>query len=113
MAYTYLKKPEIAQMEIPLHFDEDAFLINTTVWNSGPARIFAEVDGIGRLSPNRWVVISFLHEKYSKYGGLPLLSRVCRNLKLGRSGVHVLFGCCLAAWRVAGFLVRVRRQRAT
>ena len=70
MTCTRLKRPEIGQVEIPLHLDEGGILINTDVWRSETARKLAEVDGIGRPWSDHWADVNFLFEKFS-YADLP------------------------------------------
>jgi len=102
MLQTIYIKSVIGSEDIALQFDEDGFLINTDAWSRETARLLAEMDGVGDLGTNHWAVIEYLREMHLKSGGLPVMSRVCRSLSLGRHGVHRLFGSCRKAWRIAG-----------
>jgi dissimilatory sulfite reductase related protein len=102
MPQTHYKNPEKGRENIPLLFDEDGFLINTDAWSRETAELLAEMDGLGNLDSEHWAVISYLREMHMKSGGLPVMSRVCRRLDLGKHGVHRLFSSCREAWRVAG-----------
>lgn len=102
MAQPLFHNPETGRENIPLQFDEDGFLINTEAWNRETANLMAELDGIGELGPQHWAVIEYLRKKHLEFGGLPIMSRVCRSANLGKHGVHELFGNCRRAWRIAG-----------
>lgn len=102
MAQTRFHNPERGREDIPLQFDEDGFLINIDAWSHETAILLAEMDGIGALGPDHWAVIEYLRKKHLEFGGLPIMSHVCRTVKLGKHGVHQLFGSCRSAWRIAG-----------
>ena len=102
MPLTHYRNPERGRGDISLQFDEDGFLINTDAWTAETAEMIAQMDGLGNLEPDHWAVINYLREIQMKSGGLPVMSRVCRTLRLGNHGVHRLFGNCREAWRIAG-----------
>jgi tRNA 2-thiouridine synthesizing protein E len=96
------RNPATGRRDIPLAFDEDGFLINVDAWSRETARLLAEMDGLGKLTPDHWSVIMYLREKHLEAGGLPVMSRICRIMHLGKHGVQRLFGSCREAWRIAG-----------
>jgi len=102
MALTTFHNPDTGKGNVPLHFDQDGFLINSDAWSRATARTLAEMDGIGELGPDHWSVIFYLREQHLKNGGLPVMSHACRILHLGQYAVEGLFGGCREAWRIAG-----------
>ena len=102
MTQTRLQHPETGKGNMPLHFDEDGFLINSAGWSRETARILAEVDGIGHLGADHWAIIFYLREHHLENGSLPVMSHVCRVMHLGKYAVDRLFGGCRTAWRIAG-----------
>jgi len=102
MVQTRFHNPERGRGDIPLHFDDDGFLINSDAWSRETARLLAEMDGLGKLGPDHWAVILYLREKYLESQGLPVMSRICRIMHLGKHGVQRLFGSCREAWRISG-----------
>ncbi len=102
MRETRFHNPERGRSNIPLHFDEDGFLVNGEGWSRETARLLAEMDGLGKLGPDHWSVIMYLREKHLESGGLPVMSHICRIMHLGEHGVQRLFGGCREAWRIAG-----------
>ncbi len=102
MKQTHVESPIKGRGDVPLQFDEDGFLVNTEVWTRETARLLAEIDGLGKLTPDHWSVIMYLREKHLEAGGLPVMSRICRIMHLGEHGVQRLFGSCREAWRISG-----------
>ncbi|MCU7945972.1 MAG: TusE/DsrC/DsvC family sulfur relay protein [Candidatus Thiodiazotropha sp. (ex Cardiolucina cf. quadrata)] len=64
MEQTTTLNPIIGKGNIPLQFDDDGFLVNTEAWSRETARLIAEMDGLGKLSPDHWSVILYLREKH-------------------------------------------------
>ena len=83
-------------------FDEDGFLIDSTLWSEDLARTLARMEGLGQLYAEHWRVIYFIRRKFQRLGALPNLRQVCRNTELSRGEIKDLFGSCLAIWRIAG-----------
>lgn len=102
MTQTAFSNPETGKGNVPLNFDEDGFLINSSAWSRETARMLAEMDGIGELKADHWSIIFYLREHHLGNGSLPVMSHVCRVMDLGKYAVEGLFGGCRQAWRIAG-----------
>lgn len=85
-----------------LSFDEDGFALDTDTWTRESARMIAEMDGIGDLTDQHWVVINFLRERFFAVGGVPAMRTVCKACGLQQDEIQALFGSCCAVWRLAG-----------
>lgn len=83
-------------------FDEDGFLIDPTLWSEQLGRDIAEAEGVGVLTDAHWTVIKHVRDKFFGLGALPNIRQVCRATSLSRTQIHLLFGGCLAIWRIAG-----------
>ena len=102
MAQTRFHNPETGKGNVPLNFDEDGFLINSSAWSRETARLIAEMDAIGALGPDHWSIIFYLREQYLEKGSIPVMSHACRVMHLQKYAVEGLFGGCREAWRIAG-----------
>ena len=85
-----------------LNLDETGFMQDPNRWNKSAARILAEMNDVGQLTPDHWAIIYYLREHRLSYGSLPPMSQVCRTRGLNQGAVERLFGGCIQAWRIAG-----------
>ncbi len=85
----------------PSPFDEDGFLFEPQAWTRELAQQMATVDEI-LLTDAHWEIITFVRDRYFRYGTMPLMRRVCRELGYGKEAVRGLFGGCRKLWQIAG-----------
>ena len=87
---------------LPPLFDEDGFIIDSSLWTEQLAPTIAAEEGIAELTATHWRVIEHIRDKFLRLGALPTMRLVCRETALSRTQVHNLFGGCLSIWRIAG-----------
>ena len=102
MGSEHLDRPGRASRANVLDLDESGFMRDPNRWNKSAARILAEIDDVGELTPDHWAIIYYLREHRLSYGSIPPMSQVCRTRGLNSGAVERLFGGCIQAWRVAG-----------
>ena len=92
--------------------DDDGFLLDPEDWSEEVAKIIAEKEKV-ELTDDRWYLIRIIREYYCKYGAVPELRKILKQLKseLGpekatRKYVYSLFpygygqqGCKIAGMR--------------
>lgn len=83
-------------------FDEDGFLVDPEHWTRELAGQLAGAAGISQLNDAHWQIINFIRERHLRYGALPPMRIICRQLGTERDAVKGLFGGCQKLWRIAG-----------
>ena len=96
------QRNESGQARPALHFDEDGFLIDPTLWNVEVGRMIADMRDVGPLRAEHWEVLHLLRDRYLRMGAIPPLRRLCRNRALTQKEIKTTFGSCLEVWRIAG-----------
>jgi TusE/DsrC/DsvC family sulfur relay protein len=86
----------------PPVFDEDGFLQDPDLWTPELAQRIATLEGLGTLGEDHWKIITYVRERYLRYGSLPVLRQVCRASGLDRDVAYQLFHGCRGLWRTAG-----------
>jgi len=83
-------------------FDEGGFMLEPENWTEETAAMIAEIDCVGPLRAEHWLVINFLRDRYLRLGAIPPVRNICRNSALSKKEIKALFGSCLEIWRIAG-----------
>lgn len=88
----------------PINFpllDDEGFLLNANDWTRSFTEHRARQASI-ELSPQHWVLIELIRDKYLRLGALPLMRSVCKAVGFERTALKQEFGSCLALWKMAG-----------
>jgi tRNA 2-thiouridine synthesizing protein E len=83
-------------------FDEKGYLIDPQDWDRDLALRIASDLGVKELEEAHWRVVDHIRDRYLADGSLPWLTHVCKELHLGESCFHRLFGGPVEAWKIAG-----------
>jgi dissimilatory sulfite reductase related protein len=85
-----------------LGMDEYGLLREPGAWTPSLAREIAELDGVGQLTDDHWVMIHTLRDYYDEYEAAPPISLMCSENGLDKTCGSELFHTCMTAWRVSG-----------
>jgi len=85
-----------------IQFDSDGYLIDKYEWSKALARQIADDEGIKQLREEHWQVIYYIRDYFNRLNAMPPPRRVCRQLSAEGHNIKIMFGTCLAVWRIAG-----------
>jgi TusE/DsrC/DsvC family sulfur relay protein len=97
----------VATLEIlgkNLLLDKDGHLANAGEWNEDIARELAVREGVGEITAQHWVVISFMRKVHQQEGDPPSIRRITQESGVDTKALYQLFpnGAGRKAAKIAG-----------
>jgi len=96
--------PSIEYLGKSIEVDEDGFITDPSLWDKDLAEFLAELQGIHALTPDHWKVIEYIRDCYQKFGGAPLIRKLCKDTGFQLKYINELFtnGPAQGACKIAG-----------
>lgn len=90
--------------EMTVSLDAEGFMTNPKEWTPELAQLFAEEEGIAKLTDRHWKVINFARESYLKNGESPTLRTITKQSGVDTKELYELFpkGPAKKVARIAG-----------
>lgn len=88
-----------------VNLDDEGYLANFDDWNEKVACMLADREGVSKecpLTPERMEILKFIREHYRKFGAVPIVHSVCKNVHQPRDCQIEKFLDPLRAAKVAG-----------
>src|SRR3972149_6282170 len=87
-----------------IEIDEDGFIQEPDRWNESVAVALAVTEGVNDLTDRHWKLVRYLRDYYLKFGGAPLIRKLCKDTGFKLNEVYEMFptGPAQGACKVAG-----------